>query len=60
MELADQISTDYDSVIVAVAHQKYKEIDENYLKTILLPEGLVVDLKNILKGKITNFAHWTL
>lgn len=60
VELADQISTDYDSVIVAVAHQKYKEIDENYLKTILLPEGLVVDLKNILKGKITNFAHWTL
>ncbi len=60
VQLADEVAKDYDSVIVAVAHEKYKEIDEDYLKSILLPEALVVDLKNILKGKITNFAHWTL
>ena len=47
-------------VIVAVAHEEYKAIDEAYLSKIILPEALVVDLKNILKGKITNFAHWTL
>jgi UDP-N-acetyl-D-galactosamine dehydrogenase len=60
VKLADNISTGYDSVIVAVAHEEYKNIDEEYLSKIILPEALVVDLKNILKGKITNFAHWTL
>lgn len=60
IKLSDQVSSEYDSVIVAVAHQKYKNIEEDYLKTILCSEGLVVDLKNVLKGKITNFTHWTL
>lgn len=60
VELSEKISSGYDAVVAAVAHAQYKSLTEDYFKEILLSDGLVVDLKNIFKGKITNFTHWTL
>ncbi len=60
VNLSKEISTGYDAVVVAVAHNTYKSLTEDYFREILTNDGLVVDLKNIFKGKITNFTHWTL
>lgn len=60
VDLSENISSGYDAVIAAVAHATYKSLTEDYFKEILQPDGLVVDLKNVFKGKITNFTHWTL
>jgi len=58
--LNDRVDQHYDAVIVAVAHNEYKNYTEEHFRDILEPGGLLVDLKNIYKGKITNFTHWTL
>ena len=60
VKLSDQASTEYDAVIVAVAHQEYKALTEDYFSSLLVEDGIVVDLKNIYKDKITNFSYWTL
>lgn len=60
VQLSKDILAGYDAVIVAVAHADYKLLTEEYFSGILAKDGLVVDLKNIFKGKIANFTHWTL
>lgn len=60
VELAEEMSKDYDAVVVSVAHDDYKKLTESFFESILKKDGIIVDLKNIYKGKITNFVSWTL
>ena len=60
VELNETVGEDYDAVIVAVAHEEYKQLNEDYFKKILKSDALIVDLKNIYKDKIVNFNYWTL
>jgi UDP-N-acetyl-D-galactosamine dehydrogenase len=60
VHLAEKVGNNYDAVIVAVSHEEYKNFDEAYFSTILKPEAILVDLKNIYRGKISTFVHWTL
>ncbi len=60
VKLSPAASEGYDAAIIAVAHDQYKKFDENYFTGILVKDGIVVDLKNIYKGKIRNFAYRTL
>jgi len=59
-ELVEKAGTGYDAVVIAVNHKEYKSIDEAYLKTICAPDAVVVDLKGILRGKITSLKYWSL
>lgn len=58
--LQTDIDSDYDAVIVAVNHDAYSAYDETYFKSITKPEALVVDLKGILRNKITELKYWSL
>lgn len=58
--LADEISDKYDAVVVSVAHDAYKALDETWFSRVLQKDGLIMDVKNIYKAKISNFARWTL
>ena len=60
VELNDQITSDYDAVIVAVPHEKYKDLNEEYFLSILADDAFIVDLKNIYKHKISQIRRWTL
>jgi UDP-N-acetyl-D-galactosamine dehydrogenase len=60
VQLAEKVGDNYDAVIVAVSHEEYKNFDETYFSSILKPEAILVDLKNIYRGKISTFVHWTL
>ncbi|MBX7225510.1 MAG: nucleotide sugar dehydrogenase [Chitinophagales bacterium] len=60
VQLSESISSGYDAVIVAVNHSSYQGIDETYLKTICTKDGIIIDLKNVFKGKINELTHWTL
>jgi UDP-N-acetyl-D-galactosamine dehydrogenase len=60
IRLADAPSGKYNVVIVAVGHDSYKKLDSKYFSEVLLPDGLLIDLKNLYKGKIANFTTWTL
>ena len=50
----------YDAVIVAVSHKEYLNLDENFFTPLLSKEGIVVDIKGILRGRIKNHTYWSL
>ena len=54
------INGKYDAVIVAVNHKQYTELDENYFKNILNPNGILIDIKGIYTNKIKDICYWSL
>jgi UDP-N-acetyl-D-glucosamine/UDP-N-acetyl-D-galactosamine dehydrogenase len=60
IELKDEPTGKYEAVIVAVSHKEYLNLDESYFASLLNEDGLVVDVKGILRGKIKNLNYWSL
>lgn len=60
IEMKDQPTGKYEAVIVAVSHREYLNLDETYFASLLNSDGLVVDVKGILRGKIKNLTYWSL
>lgn len=58
--LVKEPSDNYDAVIVAVSHEPYLDLDENYFQTILGPDGILVDVKGIYRKKIKRTTYWSL
>ena len=58
--LIEKPSGNYDAVVVAVNHEDYKSLDENYFKSISSSKGVLVDLKGIFRGKIKELTYWSL
>ena len=52
--------TDYDAVIVAVSHDQFKKMDEDYLLSITKPHAVIYDLKGLYRNKIKKRIYWTL
>lgn len=50
----------YDAVIVAVNHDEYSDLDDEFFSTLLDKKGIVVDIKGILKDKIESYSYWSL
>ena len=55
----DEMPNKADAVILAVAHRSYKENIEGVVQSLLAPDGVVVDVKAILKNKISHTV-WRL
>jgi UDP-N-acetyl-D-galactosamine dehydrogenase len=60
LELKKNPSGKYDAIILAVSHKEYANLDEKYFTPLLSKEGIVVDVKGILRGKIKNHTYWSL
>ncbi|OYT14334.1 MAG: UDP-N-acetyl-D-galactosamine dehydrogenase [Bacteroidetes bacterium 4572_114] len=58
--LTDDLSEKYEAVIVAVNHQEYKNLDENYFKQITSENGILVDVKGVYRNKIKDLIYWSL
>ena len=58
-ELAGGIGKDYDAVIITVCHEPYTKLNCNYFSTITKPNALIVDLKGMYRGKITDRPYWS-
>jgi len=52
--------TDYDAIIVAVSHDQFKKMDEDYLLSITKPHAVIYDLKGLYRNKIKKRVYWTL
>lgn len=50
----------YESVIVAVNHKEYKDLTEDYFKSILTDAGILVDLKGMYRRSIKDLTYWSL
>ena len=59
-KLIENIGNDYDAVIVAVNHNDYLDLNEDYFKSILSEKGIIVDIKGIYRNKIKELKYWSL
>jgi UDP-N-acetyl-D-galactosamine dehydrogenase len=60
IDLSDKPTGKYDAVILAVAHRDYLKLDESFFTPLLNKDGLIVDVKGVLRGKIKNNPYWSL
>ncbi len=58
--LAETIRNDYDVVIVAVSHQPYLELKEEYFKSVTNDHGILVDVKGIYRNRVKDLVYWSL
>lgn len=54
------ISGKYDAIIMAVNHEEYVNLDEEYFKGILAQDGLFVDVKGVFRGQFKELDYWSL
>ena len=60
IELKEEISGDYDAVVIAVPHKDYLLLDDGYFCSITRPTALIADLKGIYRNKILNRKYYSL
>ncbi len=60
LDLVDDIADDYNAVIIAVSHDNYLSLDENYFKSITSKNAIVVDVKGLYRNKISEMDYWSL
>ena len=59
-ELVKTLGTNYDAIIIAVNHKEYRDLTEEWFISALKKDGLVVDIKGTMKGKIKKLNYWSL
>jgi UDP-N-acetyl-D-galactosamine dehydrogenase len=60
IDLKEHPSDKYDAVILAVSHREYIKLDESFFALLLNKDGIVVDVKGVLRGRIKNHTYWSL
>ena len=60
IELKEKPTGKYDAVILAVGHNEYMNLDESFFSPLLSKDGIVVDVKGILRCKIKKHTYWSL
>lgn len=58
--LCENIGTEYDAIIVAVGHNAYKDLSEEYFKSLLKDKGILMDIKGQFRNKVKNLRYWSL
>ena len=59
-ELCTEIDSNYDVIIIAVAHKDYLKKDDAYFASLSNKNALLIDLKGLFRNKITSRAYWSL
>ncbi len=60
IEINEKTNTEYDAIVIAVNHKEYRNLDEEYFKSISREKGILIDLKGIYRGKIKEMEYWSL
>ena len=61
LTLVDNISSDYDAVIVAVNHEEYVSKDADWFKSIMKENPILVDIKAVFEEKnLPGIEYWRL
>jgi UDP-N-acetyl-D-glucosamine/UDP-N-acetyl-D-galactosamine dehydrogenase len=59
-ELQEKPSGSYHAVIIAVGHEQYISLKENELSAMMVPGGILTDLKGVFRNRIKNLNYWSL
>lgn len=60
IHLVKEAGVDYDAVIVAVNHEQFSDLKDDDFRKILKSDGIVVDVKGILRNNVKDFEYWSL
>lgn len=60
IRLAPVLRPPYDLIVVAVAHDAYRALDEQWFRSVARPDALLADLKSIYRHKIGGLRYWSL
>ncbi len=60
LELAADVKPPYDAIVVAVNHDEYIGLTEEYFNSIAAENTLLMDIKGIYRNKISNMIYWSL
>lgn len=60
IHLHKEYGNNYDAVVVAVNHEQFSDLDDNFFTNILKQDGIVVDVKGELRNKVKKFNYWSL
>jgi len=60
LELKNKPSGKYDAIILAVSHKEYLSLGEKWFTPLLNNDGIIVDVKGILRGRISKHTYWSL
>ncbi len=58
--LTPELKKNYDAVILAVPHNEYKQLDEQYFLSVTNGNALLADLKGIFRNQISKLKYWSL
>jgi len=58
--LVKELRKTYDAIILAVPHNEYRQLDEDYFLSICSNDALLADLKGIFRNKISKLKYWSL
>jgi UDP-N-acetyl-D-galactosamine dehydrogenase len=58
--LASEIGSDYDGIVLAVAHDEYKDKSEDWFAELTNSPAFLLDLKGIYRGSINKLEYWSL
>ncbi len=59
-DIAPEAGNNYDAVIVAVAHNDYTRLTDDYFKSISAADGIFMDIKGIFRKKINSLTYMSL
>jgi len=60
LEVKAGMGTGYDAIILAVAHDEFKNFSEKELRALMNPNALFADLKGIYRNKLNTIKYWSL
>jgi nucleotide sugar dehydrogenase len=60
LEMKIKPSGKYDAIILAVSHKEYLSLNEKWFTPLLNNDGIIVDVKGILRGRISKHTYWSL
>ncbi|HEC44086.1 MAG TPA: nucleotide sugar dehydrogenase [Bacteroides sp.] len=60
IELTAELTPPYDAIVVAVNHDEYLDLTEDYFTSIAAEDALLMDIKGIYRGKINKLIYWSL
>ncbi len=60
MELTSKLRPPYDAIVVAVNHDEYVRLQEDYFLSLGSNKALLMDIKGIYRGNIEKLIYWSL
>lgn len=60
IQLLEKPGKAYDAVILAVAHEAYCHLEEDYFLSLTRPRAVLADIKGIYRGNIRRMSYWSL